>query len=143
MERLRLRFGTWVLVADGAKALFLRNKGDEQYPNFEVLEVRRQEVRELAANEVGSRKRSGVETASPNQTDEDRFIRETAAAINEAALGNRFNRLVVVAPPKALRELRANFHKEVQNRIVAELDKTLTGHPVPEIERVLTGRSEK
>ena len=37
MENIKLRHGMWVLVADGEKALFLRNQGDAQYPNLEVV----------------------------------------------------------------------------------------------------------
>ncbi|MCC6982095.1 MAG: host attachment protein, partial [Bauldia sp.] len=49
-----------------------------------------------------------------------------------------FENLVVVAPPRILGVLREAFHPEVRNRILAEVDKTLTQHPVPEIERILT-----
>ena len=36
-----------------------------------------------------------------------------------------------------LGDLRKAFHKEVTSRIVAEVDKTLTGHPPGKIEKVL------
>jgi protein required for attachment to host cells len=132
---LRLKHDTWVLVADGAKALFLRNEGDEQFPNLQTIEVHK------TGN--ASDNKGGPSPSDTQRVAEDRFAKETAEALNQAALAHRFDRLVVVAPPKALAELRANFHKEVQNRIVAEVDKTLTSHPVPEIERVLTGAGEK
>jgi protein required for attachment to host cells len=47
--------------------------------------------------------------------------------------------LVVVAPPRALADLRVAFHPEVKSRIIAEIDKDLTNHPVGEIEKHLTG----
>lgn len=37
MSDFRLKHDTWVLVADGEKALFLRNEGDAEYPNLEVV----------------------------------------------------------------------------------------------------------
>ena len=37
MAGIKLDHGTWVVVADGEKALFLRNEGDNQYPNLSVF----------------------------------------------------------------------------------------------------------
>src|SRR6185312_11462498 len=37
MNGRRLKHGVWVVVADGEKALFLRNEGDAQYPNLQVV----------------------------------------------------------------------------------------------------------
>ncbi|MGO4843498.1 host attachment protein, partial [Rhizobiaceae sp. 2RAB30] len=33
---IKLKRGTWVLVADGEKALFLKNSGDAVNPNLDV-----------------------------------------------------------------------------------------------------------
>jgi protein required for attachment to host cells len=46
--------------------------------------------------------------------------------------------LVVVAPPKTLADLRSAFHADVQARIIAEVNKDLTRHPVGDIEKHLT-----
>ena len=51
----------------------------------------------------------------------------TAAAIS----------IVLVASPMILGELRDKLHQEVTKRVVAEVDKTLTNHPVDEIEKIL------
>jgi len=45
--------------------------------------------------------------------------------------------LTVVAPPRALADLRKAFHDDVKKKIVAEIDKDLTGHPIHEIEKHL------
>ena len=42
-----------------------------------------------------------------------------------------------MAPPATLGELRSKLHKEVQDKVVAEIDKTLTNHPIDKIERLL------
>ena len=47
--------------------------------------------------------------------------------------------LVVVAPPRTLADLRHAFHADVKSRIIAEIDKDLTGHPVYDIEKHLAG----
>ena len=41
----------------------------------------------------------------------------------------------MVAPPRTLAELRHVFHADVKKRIIAEIDKDLTKHPVWEIEK--------
>ena len=46
-------------------------------------------------------------------------------------------RLIVIAPPRTLGELRKHYHKEVSDRITGELAKDLTGHPVPAIEKAI------
>jgi protein required for attachment to host cells len=43
----------------------------------------------------------------------------------------------LVASPGVLGELRGKMHKEVADRVVGEVAKTLTNHPVDEIEKVL------
>ena len=44
---------------------------------------------------------------------------------------------MLVAPPKVLGMLREDMHKEVTDRVVAEIGKNLTGHPVAEIEKLV------
>ena len=149
MEKLRIGHRTWVLVADGTKALFLRNDGDELHPNLKVIDVEEQpslSTREQGTDRPGrnnrgrpSYNRSAMEPTDLHQLAEDQFAKNLADTMNGAALANRFEKLVVIAPPRVLAELRARFHKETQGRIVAELDKTLTGLPVWDIEKLLSG----
>jgi protein required for attachment to host cells len=44
---------------------------------------------------------------------------------------------VIVAPPSTLGELRDAFHQEVSSKVVGEIPKTLTNHPVNEIEEII------
>jgi protein required for attachment to host cells len=44
-----------------------------------------------------------------------------------------------VAPPPTLAALRKQLDGKTQQRVVAEVGKDLTKHPVPEIARLLTG----
>ena len=46
--------------------------------------------------------------------------------------------LVVVAPPRTLADLRSVFHADVRARIIAEINKDLTKHPIGDIEKHLT-----
>ena len=47
--------------------------------------------------------------------------------------------LVIVAPPRTLADIRAALHADVASRVIAEINKDLTRHPVGEIEKRLTG----
>ena len=72
-----------------------------------------------------------------HQQEEDRFAAETADMLKRRAMKQEFESLIIVAPPKMLGELRKHYHKEVTDRLVGEIAKDLTGHPVPDIEAAL------
>ncbi|NDW03480.1 host attachment family protein [Jiella pacifica] len=139
-------YKTWILVADGEKALFLENMGDGELPNFEIRRIEEQDnppSREQGANvpgrmsDGGTAHRSAVEDTDWHELGKERFAAEIAEMLYKMAHRGRFEKLVVVAPPKILGEMRQHLHKEVQSKIVGELAKDLTNHPVDQIEKVL------
>jgi protein required for attachment to host cells len=140
---MQLENGTWVMVMDGTKALILRNVTDGQDPNLEV--VRKDENDALDSKAVSTTDARPSEDTTPRKptaddyhnTTEAGFVDEMAEWLYKAAHRNRFQSLVLVAPPKVLGELRQKLHKEVANRVVGEVHKTLTGHPVDQIERIV------
>lgn len=147
MTGLRLAHDSWVVVADGEKALFLRNEGDAEYPNLEVFREMREEnppTREQGTDRPGrfndgpSPHKSAVEETDWHRVEKERFAREIADRLYKAAHRGDFERLVIVAPPLVMGELRKELHKEVEQRLVAETPKTLTNHTISEIERILT-----
>lgn len=135
-----------VLVADGRKMLFFRNRGDRMAPNLEAETVKVQDnpydrdqasdAPGRAVNSVGGH-RSAVQQTDFHALEESRFAAEAAALLNRGALSQNYDKLIVVAPPAALGEMRKHYHKEVQNRLVGEIAKDLSNHPVPEIERII------
>lgn len=142
----RLTHGTWVLIADGEKALFTRNVDDDQNPTLEVIRKDEQDNpanHEQAANRPGrfndgpSIHRSAVDDTDWHQLAKDRFADDLAAHLYDQAHKGRFDRLVLVAPPGTLGELRKAIHKEVADKVIAEIPKTLTGHPLDKIEIML------
>ena len=144
---MNLPNNTLVLVADGRKMLFLRNHGDAAQIDLRVEAYRAQDNppnRDQASDapgrsfaSVGSR-RSAMEEADFHQIEEDRFAGEAADLLRDRALGGDFEKLVVVAPPHTLGELRKHYHKEVSSRIIDEINKDFTGRPIDEIEAALT-----
>ena len=143
---MHLPHNSVVLVADGRKMLFLRNEGDNEFPNLVVEQAREQDnpaTRDQATDSAGRASspqgaaRSSVEPTDFHQIEEDRFAADAADFLKTRALKNDFESLIIVAPPKTLGEMRKHYHKEVSNRLVGELDKDLTGHPIADIEKAL------
>lgn len=143
MKGTHLKHGSWVLVADGERALFLKNDGDGLYPNLKVIREMSQEnpaTREQGADRPGryhdgpSAHRSAVEDTDWHRLAKERFADELAGRLYTCAHRGDFDQLVVVAPPLVLGEMRKKFHKEVQERIVEEIPKTVTNQPLHEIE---------
>lgn len=135
-----------VLVADGEKMLFFRNAGDDEFLNLTVEEKEVQDnpaTRDQKTDEAGRAfasvgpGRTAYEETDFHQLEEDRFAAGAADMLKKRALAGEFDSLIVVAPPRTLGELRKHYHKEVQKRLVGEIAKELTGHPVAEIERII------
>ena len=136
-----------VVVADGKKMLFFRNEGDSEFPKLEIEGKRVQE--DLSDQEMSTDKagrtfdasggagRSAYEETDFHQLEEDRFAAEAAEMLKQRALRNEFESVIIVAPPRTLGELRKHYHKEVEKRLAGEIAKDLTGHPVPEIEKII------
>jgi protein required for attachment to host cells len=148
MSKLKIPHNAFVFVGDGRKALFLRNDGDEKFPNLKTEQVFEDEnplTHEQGSERPGrvskaleSSQRSAVEPVDWHQIEEHRFAKKVAAAMEQVVRERRVPALVVVAPPRTLADLRHAFHVDVRARIIGEIDKDLTKHPVAEIERHLT-----
>lgn len=134
-----------VLVADGAKALFLRNEGDASVANLKtelVLLDENPPTHEQGTDRPGhggkvpgTQRRSAMEPTDWHDIEEHRFARRVAAVTEELIRTTHVEAFVIVAPPRTLAELRRSFNGVVKHRIVAELDKDLTKHSVADIER--------
>ena len=147
MTQHKLPHGAWVFVGDGQKALFLINEGDGKFPNLRRLAV--EEHKDPPSREQGSdapgrayssvgRIRSAVEETDWHELEKERFATSIADRINKAAQSGAFSQIVIVAPPKILGELRREFTKETEAKVIAEVPKDLTHHTIAEIERLLT-----
>ena len=141
-----LRKDTWVVVTDSEKALFLRNVTDHENPYLEVIRKEQQDNpsdREEGANRPGRMQDTGVQQRSAmDDTDwhelaKERFAADLSDMLYARAHRGEFDRLVLVASPQVLGNLRDGLHKEVSDRVIAEVPKTLTNHPVDEIEKLV------
>ena len=142
--------GALVLVADGKKLLFLRNKGDEgmidlRTESHDIREDRKDS--EIKTDAPGTQAQSAgygrptMDEADFHRQEEDRWVKDAADELKKRALRNDFDSLVVIAPPKALGVLRKELHKEVERRIILTVNKEMTDRPIPDIEELLAGEA--
>jgi protein required for attachment to host cells len=144
---MNIRHNALILVADGQKYLLLHNHGDFRTPALKVegsAQRRGAPNRDLASDSPGRRydkgvgpMRSAMEQTDHQQLAEDTFVAEAAAALASRAAGSEGD-IIVVAPPRALAELRRHYTPAVKARLVAEVDKDLTGHSVEDIAAILS-----
>lgn len=134
--------GTIVVVLDGTKLLLVRNAGSRMTPDLQV--IAREERQALASSELSSdspgkthaslgQRRSSYEETDWHSQAEDSFVRHGTKMVEAALLGAPGRALVVVAPGRALGELRKHYGPETKKRLIAEIDKDLTGHTLGDI----------
>ncbi len=134
-----------VFVGDGRRALFLRNEGDEKSPNLKmeaVFEDQNPPSHDQGSDQPGriskaSGHKSAVEMTDWHELEERRFVKQVAAAAERIVRAEQSTALIIVAPPRTLAALRSDFHPDVKRRILWELAKDLTRHPVADIEKHL------
>ena len=142
---MKIPTDTLILIADGEKALFLRNKGDADYPN---LVVERKETHENPPTGEQGTDRPGrmmddvghhtaMQETDWHRLEKERFAAELADRLFRMAGKKNFHSLIVAAPPRALGELHKRLHKTVSDRIIGEIHKDLTRLAVFEIETYL------
>ncbi len=150
MSKLKIPHNAFILVGDGRKALFLRNEGDEKFPNLKVervlSDINNPSTHEQGTDQpgraftgAGGQRRGSVAQSDWHDLEERHFARTVAGALEKLVRDQHVGALVVVAPARTLAELRTAFHADIKKHIVAEIAKDLTKHPVGEIEQHLLG----
>ena len=140
-----------VLVADGRKMLFLRNRGDEAHIDLrteahdERADAKDSDMRADAPGtnhqSVGFARSSYQETDSHQQAEDD-WVKDAGEELNKRALANDFEHLCIIAPPKALGVLRKYLHKEVERRIFCTINKEMKGRPTSDIEALIVNATK-
>ena len=149
MNKLALPHDAIVFVGDGRKALFLRNAGDAKFPNLvteSVFAEANPATHEQGSDRPGrshasahSTRRSAMELTDWHEIEEHRFVQRVSAAFETLVREHGAAALVIVAPPRALADLRQALHGDVKARLIGEFDKDLTKQPVWEIEKLFVG----
>lgn len=145
---MHLANGTFLLVCDASKALLLQNHGDAERIDLRVVEVLgidNPPDREQSSDRPGRFQTPAGGKAATDETDqheaaESRFAEETAELVRSALKADASAKLILAADPRSLGRLRPLLNQKgiTDETILAEINKDLSHHPVPEIERLIT-----
>ncbi|MCF6303482.1 MAG: host attachment protein [Devosiaceae bacterium] len=138
---------TWILIADGARARVLEHKG----PGSGLIAIRNMEFssEKLTASDIMADKpgrafastgnaRSAIEPRTdPVAKREADFVRMLAETLQDPLAKSRFDRLILVAAPRALGELRKALSTPLTQSVYAEIAKDLTKVPNDQIAKHL------
>lgn len=127
---------TWIVVCDGARGRILVNRGRGTGLNeIESAENpdARTPTRALGAerpgrvhDSVGQGRHGMAPPADWHEFEKERFAKEMAAMVNTAALENKFDRVILVAPPRVLGDLRPALNAQATAKVGGEIGKDLT-----------------
>ena len=134
---------TWVLIADGAHARIFSNKGPgkgieaieggvingDHRPDHELVRDSATRVFES----VGDTRHAITPRTDPHRELKREFAKKLADLLDQRYAEKAFDRLVIVAPPTALGDLRAALSDHLKPHIYAELDKDLVKTPTAEL----------
>lgn len=127
---------TWIVVADHQHARVLANSGPGSGlkpvigMGFEThLKAGRDINADRPGRNVGSRggPRHGVgPRADPHRLEAERFVGRVAKALSAASEKKAYDKLVLIAPPRALGEFRKLLPAAVRGKLIGEIDEDLT-----------------
>jgi protein required for attachment to host cells len=151
MSGFKIDHKTWVIVCDGAKALFLRNDGDRQFPNLVEVDAYHQRLKathdlgtdhpgRVYASEGGTR--SSVESTDLHHQAEEEFVTKVADHLDKYVSDGVIADFILVAPPRTLGFLRKYMSAAAASAMKAAVNKDLTKLPVYEIEAHLQRQAD-
>lgn len=130
------KVSTCIVVADHQHARFFRNDGPErgiQPIDGLSLDTHLPRTSELLTDREGrgtasrNGRHHGIEARSDAHGLQGlAFIGKVAAAVAQQMDGCEYERLILIAPPRALGELRELLPQRIQARIIGELPRDLT-----------------
>jgi len=123
---------TTVVVADGEGARFFNV--NRQGAGLTLHQTGTMEPEELAdSGPAGHRPPEQTEA----QTNEATFAKQLAHRLYELTHSGEIKSLVLFADPQTLGQVRGLLHKEVTDRLIADVDKTLTNSSIDDIQAQL------
>jgi len=135
---------TWLLVADASRAKVFESSGARKAVHALDDMTRVEDLPksgELFADRPGRTFDSvgGGRHAKQNPTDPHRqrkreFAKTVIAELRRAMLSNRFDRLILVAPPAFLGDLRDALPKDLRDKVADEIASDLTNMPQQELQ---------
>lgn len=125
-----------VVVADGVGARFFRNAGN-------AVKIELSAEGDFKPSNLLDDGPSGARPSeqSHQETDEATFAKQLAKELYRRAHAGDFTAFALIADPQTLGQIRPLLHKEVQERLTAEVGKTLTKASILDIQKALQSLS--
>lgn len=137
---------TWILVSNASSGKLFKNtgpnKGLEIVKEFEHPQSREKNL-DLVSDRPGHNPGAGnghgafVPATMPKEHEADVFALELARELDAGRVGNRFARLVLVAPPAFLGQLNGRLNDAVKGLVSGKLEKDYTRASDKELARHL------
>ncbi len=118
-----LAHGTVIALIDGQNFELYRNAGTDSEVALVVMETPKLDSHNHS--DAGHHDSSGNHAG--HLVDEDSHAKAATEWLNTQVLGHKIDKLIVIAPPRTLGELRKHYHKQTEQAVVAELSKDLIG----------------
>ena len=121
-----------IIVGTGEGARLFRKRGN-------AIKIKLECTGTLEPGDLADEGPSGK--SPPEQSDQESmqatFSKQLAEHLYQLAYGQKAEHIVLVLDPDTMGEVRPLLHKEVTDRLVLELAKTLTNNSVEDIEKSL------
>lgn len=121
--------GTMVAVIDGSEFELYRNTGTQAEPELSPEESPALD----ASNHSASSHHSSSGNPDGHQADEDAHAIAAVEWLNQQVLENKVSDLVIFAAPRTLGELRKHYHKQTEQALLGEVNKSMTGRQPSEL----------
>ena len=125
--------GTTVAVADGHKLVLFRNVGTAMEPQLQALPHAEVDTHNKSS---GARKRKDDNPGDDN-IGEDSFAIGVAELLNAQVQAHKIDKLLVIAAPRALGQMRGHYSKLLQGALIGEIGKELANHSNPDIAKAI------
>ncbi len=138
--------GTWVVIADGSRARICAKKARAKLVEMQTIEhpAGRAKARDLVTDgqttafaSVGGARHGIGADSPPKDHEQENFARELARRLEEGRTGNRFDQLVLVAPPGFLGLLRDQLSAPLAKCVTQSVAKDLTQAKLEDIQQQL------
>lgn len=129
---MQVPLNTTIAVVDGENFNLYRNTSQS---GISLKELREHDSVDRASD---SGRSSSAANPAAKQMEEDAFGKGVTEKLNTMVLEGRIEKLIIIAAPRSLGEMRRSYHSKLQDILVGEVDKVLTGASIEAIEQALS-----
>lgn len=137
---------TWILVADAGHARILEQSGEEGLTLVEGLNIEHpipkssdlgRDSLPRTFDSVGPGRHAITPRTDPHRAEKKSFAKELADLLDAGLAKKAYDRLIIIAPPQMIGDMRPALSKAVKDRVQQELQLDLADAPIAEVARRL------